>query len=168
MKTICYSLILFLVFCPSSWSFSAQEATRLALHPDARDYYQELSRSDQDNIYYVIHTLGTNSIFGLMFQQGRLEQVGDRTGDIHPLRYLLYVLTHQELRYDFRNMNSTAWKRFREDFSRNLAIEKERNNMGAEIVLHFSQQLSLDEGEVLQLIENDAWGRLMNRLHSLD
>lgn len=137
-----------------------------AKHPDARDYYAELTGQDKGNISYVISTLGNNSVFSLMFKQGELEQRGNATGHIHPLRYFNYVLSDDDLRGSFQRMSGRPWREFKEGFSRSFNKAHERNNLSDGIIADFAKDLSLDKERVTQLLRQQNWHRFLDYLHS--
>ena len=137
-----------------------------APHPDARNYFNKLSDADKGNIRYVISTLSNSSLLSLLTKRGTLQRRGDATGHIHPLRYMLFVLTDRDLREDFRRLDGRPWSDFKDGFSNSFVVAYKRNNIDDKVLKHFCDELKLDLNEVKTYVSDQEWKRFMNFLQS--
>lgn len=134
-------------------------------HPDARDYFADLSKTDKRNISFTINTLGNTSTLGLLFKRNDLERAGSATGHIHPLRYFKYVLEKESLKRSFQRMDGRAWSEFKSGFSRSFQEADDYNNLSDKVIADFTYGLEVDREEVTRLLRQKSWQSFMQYIH---
>jgi hypothetical protein len=132
-------------------------STSARAEEDARDYYAPLTATDEENIGYIITTLGTSSYVGLLFRQGKLERTGDQMGHIHPLNYMGYVYSHPELQAHARNISGIPWNKFVEGFADSFEQCLELNNLSEEHAIDFAERVGLPLAPLWNRLQNKDW-----------
>ena len=90
----------------------------------SHDYRQEVTHSEREAVTYILDTLANDSMPSLLFSESELQAAGDRTKDVHPLKYFTLIFSDPILRHDFHKMhsrNGMIWSRFEDGMIKNLA-----------------------------------------------
>ncbi len=131
---------------------------------EPRDYWAPLTAEEEQNIYYVIHTLGTTPTISLGWHQKELEEAGRASGHVHPMRYMRFVYTHPELSKDIQTIGYIPWKRFSKDFGESFSQEAAVGNLGQPIQHDFCDATNLDKHFFEPFFVSNDWYAMMNAL----
>ena len=134
-----------------------------------RNYNTKLAEGEKSDIRYIVTTLGNVSIPNLIFYKSSLEQAGDRIDHVHPLRFLEYVFTNEELKVGIRNVKSKGswvWGDFLGGLSNSLNEESDYSNMTDTFIRDFAANVKVDVNAIYNLIKQRQWGLLIETLIS--
>ncbi len=126
-----------------------------------RDYFTQLTPQEAKDIQFIVTTLGNTSAVGLLFKKSALEKAGDRIGQVHPLRFFGYVMSHPQLKASFANIKGMAWNNFEDGMVGSLKKADSRNNLNAEMVNDFARQSHLDASTVQGFVKHKQWKQLI-------
>jgi hypothetical protein len=70
----------------------------------------EISESDKEHIYEIIHTMGTNGLFSLLRKKSHLQSLGKKIHHVQPLQLLSYVMTNSTLKHDMKEVQKNPFK----------------------------------------------------------
>lgn len=129
-----------------------------------RNYYQSLSNQDKADITYLVTTLANSSLLGLGVAKSSLESAGDRLDPVHPLQFLAYVFTNEELKTSMRGLqgNSWVWKRFMSGISESFDEEYKCNNMN--YAQNFASTVGVDVNVILPSLNSAKWEQFVSLL----
>lgn len=126
----------------------------------ARDYSEKMSKSDKEDIHYIVTTLAKSSLTKLWGAESSLKRAGDRVDHVHPLNFLRYCFTDDELKGSFhciRDRGGKIWKEFFNGLRDSLDEESKRDNMTEEFVIDFAGKVDVKAGKILPAIEKRNW-----------
>lgn len=108
----------------------------------AREIYSEESRTaaydslpisgeERTLINKLLFTMAENNIFKLLLEKKRLEKIGDRIHNVHPIRFLGTVFTDPRLVYCMKEIRKSSfkWDGFIEGFGDRMREEAKRGNL---------------------------------------
>jgi hypothetical protein len=127
----------------------------------ARDYWQELNQEQRDSTHYLINSLGRKSKLSLLFSRGSLQEAGEVTGDIHPLRFLAYIRQDADLYDAFRAMRGRVWREFVEGYSESFDTAAMRGSLTDDVLQDFSVISEIPLAKLESYVDQHQWGRLM-------
>lgn len=162
MQKICNLFKLFICFSILT-GFSDIHAKQIeaASQTDSRPYSSPITDAEKRDIRYIIITLATKSYFSLLMQQRSLTDAGNRTAQIHPLKYLEYIFSDPELRSATKNIKGMPWNRFAGDMAHSLNNEYENGTLNKEQLKSFSQSTNISEANLMPYFENEQWKELI-------
>lgn len=131
-----------------------------------RDYFEPLSQQDRTDIYYILRTLANSTLIKIGGQKSSLKRAGDRIEHIHPLKFLQFVFSEEELKVCMRNVQgrSWVWKEFLEGLTTSLKNEASLNNISMQYVTDLAKKINVDVNLILPWIQNRRWEDLVNGL----
>ncbi|MGE3953951.1 MAG: hypothetical protein AB7F31_01975 [Parachlamydiales bacterium] len=132
-----------------------------------RNFYAELTTQDKQDIRYIVLTLAANNPLTILPYVTALNKAGDRIGPVHPLPFLAYILTQEDLKVGIRNLrkqNGKLWKEFLEGLVASLEEESNRNNLTPEMLQRFSDQVGVDYKLIEPYARQHRWADMVNVL----
>ena len=132
------------------------------LAPGASDYYAPMTEQDKRDISYIIMTLANKSQISLLFEKGSLDQAGNRVGHVHPLIFLAYVFSDDQLRHAVTKIRGTPWNRFAGEMGQSLADEARLDNIKKEYLADYAKKTGVPESKILPAAENGQWVEFIN------
>lgn len=153
---------------PAHRTFRLQVAN-IALNTDTAgrvidDYDKPLTEEDKKNIHYIINTLSSKSMFGLLGVKKDLEEAGKKTNHINPLHYLAYIFSNPSLKAKTKHFPKVAWKRYVRDFAKSLNDAMDREKITDENIKDFSKKVGISCDVIKPLVEKRDWPQLMKIL----
>ena len=132
----------------------------------SRDYYKPLSSKDKENITYLLTTLAYQSLLKISSKRSTLEKIGEQIEPIHPLQFLKYVFSNDELIVSIRNIKgrSWVWKDFIGRILESLSIEMNQGNLTAAQINDFTGGVKIDPNLVNASIQAHDWNGLVDNL----
>lgn len=133
---------------------------------NSRDYYKPLSAKDQENITYLLTTLGYQSILKINSKKSNLNKVGEQIEHIHPLLFLKYVFTNDELIAAIHNIRDRAWiwKDFISRILESLSTESSIGNISSDQIHNLAAETKLDPSLIEIPIQAHDWNNLIENL----
>lgn len=131
---------------------------------NGRNYYQPLTNQDKSDITYIVTTLANSSLLGLGVAKSSLETAGDRLDPVHPLQFLTYVFTNEELKTSMKSLqgNSWIWKKFISGINESLDEEYKCNNMS--YAQNFASAVGIDVNLILPSLNSAKWEQFISLL----
>lgn len=137
--------------------------------PGVRNYEAELTPAEQANIRTIIMTLATVPVATLIFYQGDLEKAGDLIDHVHPLKFLEYVFSNDELRANVGSIKpkgSWVWGEFINNLGDSLNQETDYQNMKDAFIYSFAAKVKVDPALIFPYIRQRQWERFVEILIS--
>jgi len=149
-----------LAFCTISYA-SAQADSQ-------RDYYAPMHQADASDIKFVVTSLGQVtgivSYAKLWGKASELRNCHQRIDHVHPLRFLEYIFTNEEMKAAMRIIQKNrAWGDFLHGENKNdglansLAEEASRNNLRPEQIHDFTNNVGVSFDKYYPLFQNGQW-----------
>ena len=96
-----------------------------------------------------------------------MDEAGKRIEHIHPLRFLMCILTDKELIEGVKEIHryhGIPWKRLSSELKENLKEEFNRNNLRDEQLLDFASNIKTDSKPILKMVHRKDWGEFVVHL----
>lgn len=134
---------------------------------EARSYERPLTPIEMQDIRFIVTTLANKSLATIFGSRTALESAGDRISGIHPLRFLCFVFSHEELKVGIHNIRNRRliWKDFAGGIKESLTDESNVHNMSMHIA-SFCAHLKISPSLVTIPIEHRKWDELFDILIS--
>ena len=122
------------------------DATIVDKGPVFRDYTFAASENEMKDIHFILSSLANKTLPKLLKLKPTLERAGDRIDHLHPLRFLEYVFTDEELKVAVRNIKdrSFVWGDFFGGLKSSLQEETDRNNLSDEMIGEFCLNVNIE------------------------
>lgn len=140
------------------------QASEKDASPQKKDYFASLTPKDEENIRFLITTLGSHAMVSLLYYKGQLEAAGDAIGDIHPLRVMAYIFSDPDLRLLSNRINRSVWGRFVKGWVKSFADSAKVNDFPPPYVENFAKVTGFPLKKANALIKKEQWAGLMNDL----
>lgn len=139
---------------------SQTESNELKLYYDL-----PLSQNQESDIYKLVTTLANTSIFGLMFKQGELEDIGKRIYGVHPLRYIGYIYSIPKLKQCMPELLSKSMvaTRFIKELSAGFNQKLDQGEL-KQYMPGFAESLHLELEPLMNFVNNRNWEGLLKYL----
>lgn len=125
-----------------------------------RNYDRKAAESEKKDLRFILKTLATKSIAGLLKYRSELEAAGDRIDKLHPLRFLETAFTDEELKaymHNIRQRGGWIWGEFVKGIKGSLQDETDIGNLTDDMILDFSCQVEIDPSKVEGPIHREKW-----------
>ena len=124
-----------------------------------RDYNVEVTDEEKDIVYYIIHTMGTKSLFKIYNEKSKLKKEGEKIDHLHPFRFLLAIFTDEDLKVDMANIKGSklVWSEFKKGLFTSLTEETKRNNVTSDQIKDFSDQLGIKDSLIIDSLKKKDW-----------
>lgn len=150
-------LLFLLCACLVPFSLAAETAGA------KRDYWRALTPDEEQNLRFMVHSLGRKSKLSLLFSRSKLQRAGEATGKLHPLRFLAYVREDPELYQSFQQMRGRVWREFSDGFSESFNAAADRGNFDEKILSDFAQLSQILVDDLSRMVAERRWNELMQR-----
>ena len=124
-----------------------------------RDYYKQLEEPDMKDIHFIVSTLGniTNPL-KIASKEKALKTAGGNIDSVHPLIFLTYVFTNEELKVAMHKMEGKflVWGNFIDGLAASLKQEKEKGNL-MPFVSDFARNVQIDSKLITEHLEKGRW-----------
>lgn len=131
-------------------------------HPNARDYNAPMTEQEQRDIRFIIISLATKSHLSLLFERRALNRAGDRVAHVHPLKFLSFIFSDDELKNAVTKIRGIPWRRFSKDMGASLGKSANRRNLKEEYLADYIQTVGVNEELMTTSIENGRWEDFIN------
>ena len=132
-----------------------------------RDYDLKATESEKEDLRFILKTMATNSVAGVLKYRSQLEAAGDRIDRLHPLRFLETVFTDEELKaymHNVRKRGGWIWGEFIKGVKGSLQEESEIENLTDDMLLDFSCQVGIEISKIDSLIHGRKWEEFIKAL----
>lgn len=127
-----------------------------------RSYAAGVSKSDGEDIAYIVKTLANSSLPRIKTAESSLKKAGDRIDAVHPLQFLLCLFTNEELKVAIRNLNGRTWvwKNFLGGLTDTLEEENGKGNI-LPYLTDFAARINVDVNGLLALQQTGRWEKFV-------
>lgn len=148
--------------------FSRSSATifaRAVKKSSKRNYYASVSSEEKSDIHHIVKTLANESLIKIKKMESSLVKAGDRINHIHPLKFLGYIFSDEELIICMHNLQGRrwVWKRFLSDTIEAIEEEVERENI-LSFAPEFADKINLDLDLILPSMKEGRWVKFIDIL----
>jgi hypothetical protein len=116
----------------------------------AISFYQlPLNSNEERIIRYIISTMAEKNVFQLAFEKFSMEKKGKKINQVHPLRFIGFILSDPDLNNDLRTIKKSSfkWDAFISGFARKMREETSKNNV-APYIPEFAALVNADPKEI--------------------
>ncbi len=133
-----------------------------------RNYDENISAQDKDDIRYILRTLANNSLLKIGGSSSALKSAGDRIDRIHPLRFLQVVFSDEELKVCIANIQgrSWVWSEFLSGITGSLDDEAAHGNLKNQHIKDFAKNIKIKPEMITPYVEAEQWEELVTTLIS--
>lgn len=131
-----------------------------------RDFYAEVKSDEQDDIAYIINTMGMGSLSKIATSRGSLKKAGKRIDHLHPFNFLLTIFLDEEMKASLHAMKGRTWiwDEFYNGVKGSFNEEYARGNIQREQINEFAEQLGIDPEAIIPSIQKQDWSQLIKVL----
>jgi hypothetical protein len=131
-----------------------------------RDYSEEVTDQEKENIAYIVKTLGNKSLPKIYREKEALKKAGDKIDHVHPLRFLMTIFTNEELKAAICNIRESrwVWGEFKKGLFNSLKDESKNKNMNDEYIQHFATTVHINPALINPPINRSDWDGLISTL----
>lgn len=131
-----------------------------------REYSAGVSAEQQEDIRFILKTLANSSILKIGASETNLKKAGDRIDYVHPLRFLEFVFTDEELKVCMHNLQGRnwVWKEFVSGIIGSFNEEHSKGNIKPDQIANFIKTLNISPSVVNPSIQNQRWTELIETL----
>lgn len=134
--------------------------------------FLDLSEKEKEVIKILIHDLATYNGRQLFWNQRKLREMGSSIEHIHPLKFITYIITNENLKKDLQTVHTkyndtsilgslwSRWGHFLEGFKSRMEGEMSRDNVEAHLP-GFCEELKVKIEEIKPLIDARNWAGLL-------
>lgn len=135
---------------------------------EARDF-NHLTEENIADINYIIKSLGSKSLVSIGFAKSKLRKAGGRVHVVHPIRYILHILSDSELTFNLCALRERGWiwdgylhgESGDDGFLDSLQQEYEAGGIQAEHVRELAQTIGVGYEYLQQITDTCHWERMM-------
>lgn len=133
------------------------------VHDQGEFFQLPISDTEKQNIFYVVHTIGSSNWFTLFSKKQEIEQAGIAIQYVHPLRFLEYVFLHPSLPNDMQAIANSplTWDPFMNGLKEKMRREAS-TLMGYKE--DFARSLNVAESDLDPYFANSNWEGLVKFL----
>lgn len=133
-----------------------------------RDYNTPLTTEEKKDIKYIVNTLGMDSLVSITSSKSSIKKAGKRVDHVHPLRFLGYVFSDEEMKASMKAMEgrSWVWSEFSGGLKDSLEVESSRNNLKPEYVNDFASRVGINIEVISPSINQHSWDTFISTLIS--
>lgn len=129
--------------------------------------FEELPLNDQEKVTIekIMHSLAVYNVPKLLWKQKDLEKMGKSINQVHPLRFIGYIISQPILRSDLQEVHRSffKWRGFLDGFRRRMTEEFYKGNLKA-YVPGFCEELHVKEELVEHFIDHRDWEGLVKAI----
>lgn len=135
------------------------------MNPNARSYAAGLAASDKNDIAFIVKTLANESLIKIKKSETALKKAGDRVDHVHPLQFLWYVFSEEELKVGVRNIQGRSWvgSSFMNGLTKTIQEENSYGNIMPH-VHHFASRLNIDPNTIIPMLKAGHWEKFVDAL----
>ncbi|KAG6559949.1 hypothetical protein RHABOEDO_000197 [Candidatus Rhabdochlamydia oedothoracis] len=129
-------------------------------------YQLPLLEEDKKNISIIIKTMAEKGLLKLLLLQNDLEKKGDQVNYIHPLRFIGYIFSNEELKNCMRQIKTSRfkWNEFIKGFSHRMDEEYAVDNL-IRFIPEFVEQVYPQHPERIEVfIKKKSWEEFVTDL----
>lgn len=137
-----------------------------AAQKDLRNYQGKISKSDVDDLTFILSTMAKSSLAGIATKRSDLKRAGERIEHLHPYRFLEIIFTNEELKAYVAAVRGRAfvWKEFLNGLEGSFEDEWKNKNVTTEQLKDFSNRVGLDHNLLQPYVKDQRWKDLVNKL----
>src|SRR5262249_3924590 len=128
-----------------------------------RCYEQKVTKEEKEHLSFIIRSLGFKSLPKVWSDKASLKRSGDKIDHLHPLRFLMFVFTDEELKAAVSNIKGRifVWSEFKKGLYESLTEETRKDNMSIAYIVDFAKHIQIDSHMIIRPIKNERWDELM-------
>ena len=130
-----------------------------------RSFEAGITQANAADITYILRTLANSSLPRIKAEESSLKKAGQRIDDIHPLHFLGYIFSNEELKVCARNIKgrSWVWKGFLNGSVVTLTEEQGKNNVLPHLN-EFAARVNIDANLILPSLQAGRWEKFVTTL----
>lgn len=136
--------------------------------PEPRDFFH-LTDDNKADIAYIIKSLGSKSLVSIGFSKSKLRKAGSRVSSVHPMRYILHILSDNELTFNLCALRERGWvwdgylhgEHGDDGFLDSLQSEYEAGGISSEHVRELANVIGVSYDYLQQITDTCHWDRMM-------
>lgn len=134
-------------------------AVSSAQGPAFRDFNTPIDPKEKKMIRNLICTLGNKPLGKIWKEQSSLRRIANKLSHIHPLRFLEYVFTEEEITMALANIidRQYVWPHFTSIVFTSLDEESQRQNLLLEHVQLLAKTLRIDPNLIFPALQQQQW-----------
>lgn len=130
-----------------------------------RNYYKPLTQKEAEIVHELLTTLAYQNYIKIGTKRTSLTKTGDQIENLHPLKFLQYVFTNDELIVAMRNIrNRMIWSEFIGPVLESLQKEANLGNITSDQVHDLALRVKLDYNLIQAPIHAQNWNGLIDTL----
>ncbi len=131
-------------------------------------YELPISESEKQGITKLVKSMGTLSLYKLLWKKSELEKIGKRIDNVHPLRFLGHIFSNPRLKGYMPEITKSSfkWKNFMKGLANRLTREHSSGNVEP-FILGFSEYIGADQSRIKAYAANYDWEGLVHYLIAL-
>lgn len=131
-----------------------------------RNYHVQPSHQDREDIRFIVLTLANRSVLGIAKDKDLLESAGDRIDHIHPLNFLSYIFSEDELKVSVKNIRGKGWlwTNFIDGIVQTFHTESRIGNVTDKMLIEFATKLSVSHAQVVSFSREGRWEAMVDYL----
>ena len=129
-----------------------------------RNYWNPVTPEEKKDVSLILKTLATVHPIKLLGHKKKLENAGDRVDHLHPFKWLMCILTDEELKvyvHTLEDQRGMAWKGFLNGTTKSLEQESSLGNLKPEYINDFSAQLKIDPNAIIPALKDRRWEKFV-------
>lgn len=131
------------------------------------DAFQQLPLSDREKkiISFIVTTIAEKNIFQLALEKRSMEKKGKKIGQVHPLRFIGYIISDPELKNCLKQIRKSSfkWDAFIDGYAKRMKEEYANDNL-FKYLPGFAAQVGASEAEVREYIVDKDFEGLVKAL----
>lgn len=133
---------------------------------DWRDYNVEVTEEERDIIYYIISTMGSDSLVKIYNKKSSLKKAGDKLDHLHPFRFLMTIFTDEDLKVSMANLKGRewVWGYFKDGLFTSLTEETKRNNVTLDQIQDFAKNVGIKHELIINSLKKKDWDEFISIL----
>lgn len=130
-----------------------------------RNYYMPLTLKEEETVHELLTTLAYQNLIKIGAKRSSLTKTGDQIENLHPLKFLQYVFTNDELIVAMRNIrNRMIWNDFIGPVYLSLQKEAKLGNITSDQIKDLAMHVKLDVNLLAAFINAQNWSGLIDTL----
>lgn len=130
-----------------------------------RNYYKPLTQKEEETVHELLTTLAYQNLIKIGTKRSSLTKTGDQIENLHPLKFLQYVFSNDELIVAIRNIkNRMIWSEFIGPILESLQKEASIGNITSDQIHDLAMRIKLDVNLIQGPINAQNWNALVDTL----
>ncbi|MEC7840352.1 MAG: hypothetical protein VX777_09975 [Chlamydiota bacterium] len=131
-----------------------------------RDYYAPVTAEIEEDMKFIVITLGNEPLLKLKKYKDDLKKAGDRLDEVHPLHFWRVIFTDEKATSAMHNIKrrKKVWKSFIKGMGQSLEEACDRDNLKTEYLEDFANKVDIDVNVITKPIQKRDWSEFAKQL----